>query len=126
MLFGETFVERPRKAVVNGLLRFGIVAAGGGFYNTGGGVRAGGGRDRRHLKSAEFFGFGKRFPNAKPFADSAWAKRIHSHSAMTPKHSLFTGSGFRTARMHMHNVLRESDAGVNLFYPSFCSERTAV
>ena len=28
MLFGETFVERPRKAVVNGLLRFGIVAAG--------------------------------------------------------------------------------------------------
>lgn len=40
--------------------------------------------------------------------------------------SLLTGSGFRTARMHMHIVLRESDAGVNLFYLSFCFERTTV
>ena len=126
MLFGETFVERPRKAVVNGLLRFGIVAAGGVVDNACGAVRAGGSRDGRLCYAAEFFGFGKRFPDAKPFADSAWAKRIHSHSAMTPKHSLFTGSGFRTARMHMHIVLRESDAGVNLFYLSFCFERTTV
>lgn len=47
MFFGETFVERPRKAVVNGLLRFGIVAAGVVDDNACGEVRAGGGRDGR-------------------------------------------------------------------------------
>lgn len=42
MLFEETFVERPRRAVVNGLLRFGIAAAGVVDDNACDEVRAGG------------------------------------------------------------------------------------
>ena len=47
MLFGEAFVERSRRAVVNGLLRFGIVAAGVVDDNVCGEGRAGGSRDGR-------------------------------------------------------------------------------